>query len=71
MKACLQTSCPACSIGSIRTDPSRARATGGVGLGLTIAKQLVEAHSDTITVESEPRKGTLFAFELPFTSVNS
>jgi signal transduction histidine kinase len=54
-----------------RTDPSRARATGGVGLGLTIAKQLVEAHGGTITVESEPHKGTLFAFELPLASVNS
>jgi signal transduction histidine kinase len=48
-----------------RADPSRARATGGVGLGLTIAKQLVEAHGGTISVDSEPGIGTRFAFELP------
>ena len=49
-----------------RADPSRARATGGVGLGLTIAKQLVEAHGGTISARSEPGEGATFAFELPF-----
>ncbi len=48
-----------------RVDPSRARATGGSGLGLTIAKQLVEAHGGSITVESRPGQGTCFSFELP------
>ena len=48
-----------------RADPSRARATGGVGLGLTIAKQLVEAHGGTIAAMSEPGGGAAFAFELP------
>ena len=49
-----------------RADPSRARATGGVGLGLTIARQLVEAHGGTISVRSEPGEGATFAFELPY-----
>jgi signal transduction histidine kinase len=48
-----------------RLDPSRARATGGAGLGLTIAKQLVEAHGGSITVSSTEGQGSTFTFELP------
>jgi len=48
-----------------RLDPSRARATGGAGLGLTIAKQLVEAHGGTISVSSNPGEGSTFSFTLP------
>jgi len=48
-----------------RVDKSRARATGGSGLGLTIAKRLVEAHGGSIEVQSELGKGTRFSFTLP------
>ena len=48
-----------------RVDPSRSRATGGVGLGLTIVKQLVEAHGGAIHAESTQGQGSRFIFELP------
>jgi len=50
-----------------RIDKSRARATGGSGLGLTIARRLVEAHGGQITVESEQGKGSCFSFTIPIT----
>lgn len=50
-----------------RGDPSRSRATGGVGLGLTIAKQIVEAHGGYIWAESNPPEPTRFVFRLPLT----
>ncbi len=48
-----------------RVDPSRSRSTGGAGLGLTIAKQLVEAHGGTIRVQSAVGEGTSISFDLP------
>ena len=48
-----------------RADKSRARQTGGAGLGLAIAKQLVVAHGGAISVESAPGQGATFTFTLP------
>lgn len=49
-----------------RADRSRARATGGAGLGLAIARQLVAAHGGHLTAHSEGLgKGATFAVTLP------
>jgi signal transduction histidine kinase len=48
-----------------RADASRARATGGTGLGLAVVKQMVQAHGGQVTVESQPGKGSCFMFTLP------
>jgi len=41
------------------------RSSSGMGLGLAIAKRLVQAHRGKIWVESEPRRGCTFTFLLP------
>jgi len=48
-----------------RVDPSRTRQTGGAGLGLAIVRQLVLAHGGSVSVESTPGEGSVFAFTLP------
>ncbi|MCP4084650.1 MAG: HAMP domain-containing protein [Actinomycetia bacterium] len=48
-----------------RADDSRNRHTGGAGLGLSICKQLVEAHHGSISVESTPGEGTTFTVSMP------
>jgi two-component system sensor histidine kinase BaeS len=41
--------------------------SGGMGLGLAIAKHLVEAHGGSITAENAPERGTIFRILLPLT----
>lgn len=47
-----------------RVDKSRSRDQGGSGLGLSIVKHIIEAHKQTITLESEYGKGSEFTFTL-------
>ena len=48
-----------------RVDHARAREEGGTGIGLAIARSVVEAHGGTIAAESEPGRGSVFRFDLP------
>ncbi len=48
-----------------RTDRSRARTTGGVGLGLTLSKRIIEAHGGDIFVKSIVGSGTTIGFSIP------
>jgi signal transduction histidine kinase len=48
-----------------REDASRARSSGGAGLGLAIARGLVQAHGGTIWAENRSGGGTRIAFTLP------
>ncbi|MFF0267230.1 sensor histidine kinase [Kribbella sp. NPDC004536] len=49
----------------VRLDTSRSRASGGSGLGLSIAREITRAHHGTITLTSSPAGGTTATVTLP------
>ncbi|MCP3143133.1 sensor histidine kinase [Pyxidicoccus xibeiensis] len=56
---------PSLSAPFFRTDRSRTRDTGGVGLGLTLVRRIVEAHGGTLGFHSGPEGGTRVTLTLP------
>jgi two-component system, OmpR family, heavy metal sensor histidine kinase CusS len=51
-----------------RVDKARSRALGGAGLGLAIAKWIVQTHQGSIMVNSELGKGSVFRVDIPLTA---
>lgn len=54
-----------------RVERNLAAATGGSGLGLTIAREIVQAHGGTLAVESTPHGGSTFTIVLPGSRVTA
>jgi two-component system OmpR family sensor kinase len=48
-----------------RADDSRTRKTGGVGLGLALARRIARAHGGDVTLSSQPGRGTTARLEVP------
>ncbi|GAA2160510.1 ATP-binding protein [Humibacillus xanthopallidus] len=54
-----------------RVDTARSRATGGTGLGLAIVKHVVDNHGGTVSVWSQPGRGSTFTIRLPAASAST
>ena len=54
-----------------RADKSRSRESGGSGLGLTIARSIVQAHGGSISAASELGRGTTLRFTLPLNKADT
>jgi signal transduction histidine kinase len=51
-----------------RTNLATSRAVQGTGLGLAICKAITDSHNGTISVESQPGRGTIFRVRPPLTA---
>ncbi len=54
-----------------RADPGRARATGGLGIGLSVVKEIVEQHNGWVRVEGRPNEGSCFTIYIPLYTADS
>jgi len=54
-----------------RVDAGRSREVGGTGLGLAIVNQILRRHDGTLSVCSEPGKGSIFSCHFPLSRVQS
>jgi signal transduction histidine kinase len=54
-----------------RTDRSRNRRAGGIWLGLSLSRKIIEAHGGSLVVESAPDRGTRVTIHLPLESDGS